>query len=161
MTQQGSVTLAHAAWALLGSTCCREACLAYSSCYLSHFRWKDGVKASRAISCVLRDSCVLCCALLCCVLWLQCDFIASVLGLSKVGWIFTQAAKDKSDDYIMSSSEVSSQSFNVYHCKVSLRLAMVRPIDHVHICLQRDHNHQHATTFCNALVTLCMCAWPL
>jgi hypothetical protein len=36
----------------------------------------------------------------------QCDFIADVLGLSKVGWVFTQAAKDKPDDYIMSSSEV-------------------------------------------------------
>jgi hypothetical protein len=37
---------------------------------------------------------------------LQCDFIASVLGLSKVGWVFTQAARDKPQDYIMSSSEV-------------------------------------------------------
>lgn len=43
-------------------------------------------------------------AVSCCVV--QCDFIADVLGLSKVGWVFTQAAKDTPDDYIMSSSEV-------------------------------------------------------
>lgn len=40
---------------------------------------------------------------------LQCDFIASILGLSKVGWIFTQATKDTPDDYIMGSSEVRRQ----------------------------------------------------
>lgn len=39
----------------------------------------------------------------------QCDFIASVLGLSKVGWVFTQASKDKPEEYIMSSSEVRLQ----------------------------------------------------
>lgn len=44
------------------------------------------------------------CAVLCHAV--QCDFIADVLGLSKVGWVFTQAAKDTPDDYIMSSSEV-------------------------------------------------------
>lgn len=46
-------------------------------------------------------------------LTVQCDFIASVLGLSKVGWVFSQAAKDTPEDYIMSSSEVGRQALGV------------------------------------------------
>jgi hypothetical protein len=36
----------------------------------------------------------------------QCDFLAEALGLSKVGWIFSQATTDKEQEYILSSSEV-------------------------------------------------------
>jgi hypothetical protein len=35
---------------------------------------------------------------------LQCDFLAGVLGLQKVGWVFCQANKER--DWIVSSSEV-------------------------------------------------------
>jgi hypothetical protein len=34
----------------------------------------------------------------------QCDFLAGVLGLQKVGWVFCQANKER--DWIVSSSEV-------------------------------------------------------
>jgi hypothetical protein len=36
----------------------------------------------------------------------QCDFLAEVFGLQKVGWVFSQADQE-GVDYIMSSSEVS------------------------------------------------------
>lgn len=39
------------------------------------------------------------------------DFLAGVLGLSKVGWVFSQATRDRpegEDDYIMSSSEIQA-----------------------------------------------------
>eukprot|EP00879_Flechtneria_rotunda_P015340 GHRR01016036.1.p1 GENE.GHRR01016036.1~~GHRR01016036.1.p1 ORF type:complete len:378 (+),score=128.22 GHRR01016036.1:953-2086(+) len=38
----------------------------------------------------------------------QCDFLAGILGLQKVGWVFNQSNKER--DYIMSSSEIQAMA---------------------------------------------------
>jgi hypothetical protein len=38
------------------------------------------------------------------------DFLAGLLGLRKVGWVFTQAVGAAERDYIMSGSEVAAMA---------------------------------------------------
>lgn len=57
------------------------------------------------------------------------DFLAGLLGLRKVGWVFTQAVGTAERDYIMSGSEVAAMAAMQVGRRVERRFVVVMAPD--------------------------------